>query len=703
MSDIVSVTRRMLLQAFALLSGPSGGPNEQSHASQSGNANTLSEPQSQPESSRPSAGLYDSLTAVSNTLIPSSLNAIELRGYSTAGDGGGATYRRTATEPEHPGKLQSRDGAWWELARSEVNAKMFGAIEGQGDASTSIQTFFDYTSLVSCNKAVLAGDFMIGSGLVINAKKTFDYDFSVRLRAIAPVDIVLSIRDGIRMRFSGRIEIYGEVSDDFANRTCRIGLYIFNCGRACFGAIYTRYFSQWGVFQYGQVKSGSNNSLSRFESVNCIDCGSFKRAPMTGSFSNPFKSGKPGSLSQRTTITVDRMPPEDFEVRQMCLVCISNRLYYIAPDDFSDQYNQISLFPWLDISEGDAGTFYYIFGGALATVGNDNNVIDIGQIDAYGCGFALWDAALYGVVARGVVAQSCGIGIAIGRNITSSHKSSSIDGLYCEGNSFDIVQVTNDAINTTITCTYETHLSKCVSLASPRSAENLIQDRGFVALSVINGVHYFGSKPGSNLRDSQNNTRFGLSNSDIYLRDDWTIDLTADTDVNRLFGHDARPLFFIGSGPNQAPTGVFTFAPPPGWTVNGDVSSSYAGFYGPALFLIKYNFVGSDVQVRLAAGRDRAAFVTEIVKDEDCVIFPWSSSDLVIHSAIITADRTLTLSTTGAQAGATRFKISRQGTGSYVLQVGNLIGLPAESWCDIVYDGSRYVLISSGLLLHSIQ
>lgn len=59
---------------------------------------------------------------------------IVLLGYAFPGDGGQSYYRYVADEPPHQGKIQSRDGAWWELACAELNPMMFGA-DGTGDAS----------------------------------------------------------------------------------------------------------------------------------------------------------------------------------------------------------------------------------------------------------------------------------------------------------------------------------------------------------------------------------------------------------------------------------------------------------------------------------------------------------------------------------------------------------------------------------------
>lgn len=52
---------------------------------------------------------------------------VRTAGYDAVGDGGGGLYKRAAGEPEHGGKFQSADGAWWELCEDKPNVLQFGA------------------------------------------------------------------------------------------------------------------------------------------------------------------------------------------------------------------------------------------------------------------------------------------------------------------------------------------------------------------------------------------------------------------------------------------------------------------------------------------------------------------------------------------------------------------------------------------------
>ena len=62
--------------------------------------------------------------------VPAAVSGIQTQGYLAPGDKGSALYVRVAVEPVHPGKFQSLDGAWWELADPEVNPYQLGGKDG---------------------------------------------------------------------------------------------------------------------------------------------------------------------------------------------------------------------------------------------------------------------------------------------------------------------------------------------------------------------------------------------------------------------------------------------------------------------------------------------------------------------------------------------------------------------------------------------
>jgi len=84
---------------------------------------------------------FDSAAQLQAATITSTVSTINIRGYTTAGDGGRGLYARSASEPSHPGKLQnSVDSSWWELKDFLVRPEMYGAVgDGTTDDTTAMQ------------------------------------------------------------------------------------------------------------------------------------------------------------------------------------------------------------------------------------------------------------------------------------------------------------------------------------------------------------------------------------------------------------------------------------------------------------------------------------------------------------------------------------------------------------------------------------
>ncbi|MES0157598.1 hypothetical protein NKJ81_29155 [Mesorhizobium sp. M0018] len=74
------------------------------------------------------APIYATKTGMAAFAVPADISALRVIGYSSAGDGGTALYKRAVSQPPHAGKFQSLDGAWWELAEPTINVQMLGAV-----------------------------------------------------------------------------------------------------------------------------------------------------------------------------------------------------------------------------------------------------------------------------------------------------------------------------------------------------------------------------------------------------------------------------------------------------------------------------------------------------------------------------------------------------------------------------------------------
>lgn len=91
-----------------------------------------------------SSSVYPTKSSVEAATIGSAVGRLELDAFATPGDGGGARYKRVASEPNHAGKIQSADGLWWEIDEPLVDPRMLGAIgDGAVDDTPPLQAAVD--------------------------------------------------------------------------------------------------------------------------------------------------------------------------------------------------------------------------------------------------------------------------------------------------------------------------------------------------------------------------------------------------------------------------------------------------------------------------------------------------------------------------------------------------------------------------------
>jgi hypothetical protein len=83
--------------------------------------------------------------------------------------------------------------------------------------------------------------------------------------------------------------------------------------------------------------------------------------------------------------------------------------------------------------------------------------------------------------------------------------------------------------------------------------------------------------------------------------------------------------------------------------------------------------------------------------DADETIVVSQNAPYIRHSATLTDDRVITLSTTNAYRGA-RFLVTRTGSGAFNLSIGGLTDLSQGEWAEVIFNGTSWYLSSRGSL-----
>lgn len=86
-----------------------------------------------------------------------------------------------------------------------------------------------------------------------------------------------------------------------------------------------------------------------------------------------------------------------------------------------------------------------------------------------------------------------------------------------------------------------------------------------------------------------------------------------------------------------------------------------------------------------------------VATDANLTLTPNTSPEVTLHTGTLTADRTITLSTTTVQDGH-QFRVTRTGAGAFNLSVGGLKNLATNQWCEVTRIGGAWVLTAFGSL-----
>jgi hypothetical protein len=656
-----------------------------------------------------------------STSIPSAVNFIRVAGFTSQGDGGAALYTRSASEPSHAGKIQDNNGVWWKLAPNQhANPFMFGAKgDGSTDDAEALQDFFDYIADNDVGTANMTGSFLTSAALTIGpssgTSETRHFSGRMSITATAAIDVVVSLKNLDYAVWDGILEVTGVGGASPATRTCTTGIKTADGNnRFKIGGLAVHTFKGWGIF-INSDSGAVNQNASTYGLLRASSCGSSYQSgsAITGSpanFSARTDAGSSGSLGQSSLLTVDVLPETWIDstvgTHPHCIY-YSGRAYYILAVDRGA--STITVFPWL-VDAATTGAFNYVTGGGIHVYGGNAGQLSVDAVDVSNSAFGYIQSAIYGSDVANLQSQSNVIGLALGAHVGGGMWGGTFDHPYFEINLIDILKITQ-AAPPTFSCT----------LVAPTFSDGLEKMQPLVARTTagnwtptgnnFRGVSGFGEFGGSyeKAADSLQTSTYGfaLDRPDKSLRihrstsNSVTIALSADDDLNAVYGYDSGEFCLSGTGSTGQYTGTLTFDPPSGETINGgvaDATLAFAGFYGPAVF--KIIRVAEDWKIHLISGRDHPEAVTTIATNADATLTPWSTNPTVIHTGTLTADRAITLATTNAVAGKTRFRITRTGGGAFNLNVGTgpLKALATNTWGEFIYNGSAWYLAAYGAL-----
>jgi hypothetical protein len=505
-------------------------------------------------------------------------------------------------------------GAWVRILRGNViDPFMFGAVgDGVTDDSAAIQAAMDFATIGGDAYALdLSGTFGILTGLVLGDLVTTRFLRDIRgtvfLKALGPIDKMLTIGQLDQPRWSGGAYFFGTGGPDIATRSCKVGLHNWGGSRMTvsgglrfYNFLYAGYTNEDGRNLSGCVFGGVMK-MRYCGSGNNVAAQSYQ-ASFTG-FTN---NGAAGSTTQTCTLTgVTNFPPQWLydQYGANIFVRINGLVHKI--NGFDAVAGTVTVTRQIP-STTPTGTLTYIWGAGYLPIGNDANCNKVAQIDAQTCGVGIYERGLYPSRIDLALVQDNGVGIMLGDGSAVSCIGADYSGIYCESNQENFILVTRivNSVWGTIKFAYEVDLSLVYAIGAPRESDDSY-DAGFSTFK--NFTIWYQGKPYSHQKNGRNDA-FGTSTlswsphqlrNAVEVSNSCAVSLSIDDNLNRLLGYDSGKLTLIGTAANGAPTGTITFNPPSGKTVNGGASAAFAGFNGPATFSIYYRYSANDWIVKL--------------------------------------------------------------------------------------------------------
>ena len=150
-----------------------------------------------------------SRAAAALRFVPAAIGGIQTQGYLAPGDKGGALYARVVAEPAHPGKFQSLDGAWWELADPEVNPYQLGGKgrDRSSDEATDTQAVLNALAVVEARASAFGAQMALAGQNVLRIPAASHFRCAYGTRLVSTATGVSILGEG-RTSKLGRAEIH---------------------------------------------------------------------------------------------------------------------------------------------------------------------------------------------------------------------------------------------------------------------------------------------------------------------------------------------------------------------------------------------------------------------------------------------------------------------------------------------------------------
>ncbi len=125
-----------------------------------------------------SVNVFTSRAAAEASTIGVLVDFVWTAGYLLPGDLGAALYKKVVSEPDHDGKFQSVDGAWWEIAEPIMRPEMFGG----GTSKTGAENYAAIIIAIDVMNSAVQAFGQTASGIIEFAPGTYQISDTIHIK-----------------------------------------------------------------------------------------------------------------------------------------------------------------------------------------------------------------------------------------------------------------------------------------------------------------------------------------------------------------------------------------------------------------------------------------------------------------------------------------------------------------------------------------
>lgn len=386
---------------------------------------------------------------------------------STAAHNDITVWRPAATAAADPGR-------WVRDLNGPLTPFHGGAVSTLADRTDALIPIARWAAIIATTALIHGftlggGAFRVSQPVSLNLALNKVGDLTGQLQGdFASEGALLTLVNGSNADLRGSLSLTSG-TNAWADRTIGSALSVVNCNGMRLPNVYTEGFKYDGV--YSPANQNSNGvSVGRIftrATGTSVNDGVYGVLNVSAA-RNSNGANDNGGYGQRGYLTLDRLLPTPMVSAGRVILVVAGEPYAVLAQDAASK--QVTTFPWLSPAALAAATATAIFGAALHLEGGDSGEWQVGMLAAQNTGTCYDGRSLYAAKIDRITAEGVNAAAILAAGMFNVHYGFTVGQLYCEGNTFDLLQRSTGNLGACVQSNIALNLAKCFNISCPQLA-----------------------------------------------------------------------------------------------------------------------------------------------------------------------------------------------------------------------------------------